>query len=365
MGLPISSGRVLAEVAEFRAQAAHPLSLVDMSEIIPSDDSDEASQPDATLAEQLMYGLTLPERTARSASAVVGGLLHESAARLIPAAFRSSRSYTTFVQQSLDMMIHDVGGIENTNAVADAEEVEAGLARKTVGGMLDFAGAATLHLSPMTVLAVFNDVAYGSGYFLGKLSDELKREGIIDESSTIHHVSDLVASLERASKRAADTMDAPPVSLSGITATIRELSAEVADVDPTKLIPQSEIEKMWGEMEDAASKADVGLWDVSTTMTMYAMNRVTLTTRGALSTVSIAGGLLNEHLVGHYASALTEINDQGLYQTLSTASRPYLSAVWKNFEAERETWTEELLTGRMLGKAWGSVRGWFGGDTAG
>ena len=73
----------------------------------------EPSQIGESLIETLTFGLTIPERTARSVSALVGGLVHESAARLIPSAFRSSRSYTVFVQQALDMMVHDVGGVEN------------------------------------------------------------------------------------------------------------------------------------------------------------------------------------------------------------------------------------------------------------
>ena len=120
---------------------------------------------------------------------------------------------------------------------------------------------------------------------------------------------------------------------------------------------------MWNEMETAASKADVGLWDVSTTMTMFAMNRVSATTRGALSTVVVAGSLFDEHIVDHYSDALNQIAENGLYATLSTASSPYLEAVWHNFDETRETWTEELITGRMIGKAWQSVRGWFDSDT--
>ena len=38
---------------------------------------------------------------------------------------------------------------------------------------------------------------------------------------------------------------------------------------------------MWDEMEAAASESDSSLWDVSTTMTLFAMNRLDLTTRGA------------------------------------------------------------------------------------
>ena len=118
-----------------------------------------------------------------------------------------------------------------------------------------------------------------------------------------------------------------------------------------------------GEMEQAATKADVGLWDVSTTMTMFAMNRISLTTRGALSTVTVASNLFDEHIISHYSDALDEIGEKGLYETLSDVSTPYVEAVWENFDDDRETWTEELVTGRMFEKAWDSVRGWWGGDS--
>ncbi|MCG8653176.1 MAG: hypothetical protein MI861_25270, partial [Pirellulales bacterium] len=272
-------------------------SFAGLPKMSPYDGSPEEPKPQS-LVETLTYGLSLPERTARSVSAVVGGLVNESAARLIPAAFRSSRSYTVFVQQALDMMIHDVGGVKNPNAAEADEETQ--LAQKAIGGLLDVAGAATLHLSPMTVLAVFNDLAYGSGHYLKKLSEELKKEGIIDSQSSIDHVADLITALQQTSGKAADTVDAPPISLEGINTTIADLRKEINQVDPRKLIPQAEVERMWNEMEEAAQKADVGLWDVSATMTMFAMNRVSLTTRGALSTVNVAGSLFDEHIIQHY-----------------------------------------------------------------
>ncbi|QDT10469.1 hypothetical protein [Planctomycetes bacterium K23_9] len=334
-----------------------------MSDLTKRDLDSESSDGDgSSLIDTLAYGLTLPERTARSVSAVIGGLVNETAARLIPTAFRSSRSYSVFVQQALDMMVHDVGGVKSTADAQAPTEQESQLAQKAVGGLLDVAGAATLHLSPMTVLAVFSDVAYGSSHYLKKLSDELKREGIIDSDSSIDRVSDLVDALQKTSQRAADAMDTPPVSIEGLRKTISQLSLEASQVDPRNLLPQSEVERLWTEMESAASDANVGLWDVSTTMTMYAMNRVTLTTRGALSTVTVASGLFDEHIIAHYRDALDKISDDGLYATLSTASTPYLEAVWHNFDENRETWTEELITGRLIGKAWQGVRGWFGSD---
>ncbi len=327
-----------------------------------------------TLIDTLAYGLTVPERTARSLSAVVGGLVNETASRLIPAAFRTSRSYSVFVQQALDMMVHDVGGVrprsnpdsaEKADSASDPDSTEeAALAQKAVGGLLDVAGAATLHLSPITVLAVFSDLAYGSSHYLKKLSEELKREGIIDQDSSIDQVSQLVDALQKSSNRAVDVMDAPPISIDGIRNTIAELSHEVSQVDPRKLLPQSEVDRMWTEMESAASDANVGLWDVSTTMTMHAMNRVNLSTRGALSTVTVASGLFDEHIIGHYRDGLDKIINDGFYATLSTASTPYLEAVWHNFDEDRHTWTEEVISGRLFSKAWHGLRGWMDGETS-
>lgn len=190
---------------------------------LPNGESVE--QPAGSLLSSLIYGVTLPERTVRSVSAIVGGLVNESAARMIPTAFRSSRSYSTFVQQALDMMMHDVGGVSKENE-PETDKQEAQLAQKAVGGLLDVAGAATLHLSPITVLAVFNDLAYGSGLYLRKLSEELKREGIIDSDSSIDHVSDLLDALQQTSGQAADTMDAPPINVAAIATTITQFVQE-------------------------------------------------------------------------------------------------------------------------------------------
>ncbi|MCG8652643.1 MAG: hypothetical protein MI861_22580, partial [Pirellulales bacterium] len=41
------------------------------------------------------------------------------------------------------------------------------------------------------------------------------------------------------------------------------------------------------------------------------------------------------------------------------ATSPYVEAVWENFDDERETWTEELVTGRLFEKAWNGIRGWW------
>ncbi|WP_164103767.1 hypothetical protein [Candidatus Laterigemmans baculatus] len=318
----------------------------------------------------LLYGLSVPERTLRSLSAIVGGLAGETATLLIPAAFRSSRSYSTFIQQSLDFMTRDVGGVAQpaqpgdaaaggADASAPAGQAEDFLARKAVGGLLEIASMSTLHLSPVTVLAIFSDLAYGSGHLLKELTVELKKQGIIDQESTVDHVSDFVTALSEASGQTVQSLDCPPINVAGLQQTIEQTRQALGRIDPAQLLPQSEINRLWAEMEATANEAEVGLLDVSATMTMFAMNRLSLATRGALSSVTVAGNLFDQHVLQHYIDGLAAIHAEGLYATLRTASSPYVEAVWRNYEAERETWTEELLSGRLAGRTWTTVWNWL------
>lgn len=344
----------------------------------PGQAEETGQTEEAGLFGSLLYGLSVPERTLRSLSAIVGGLAGETATLLIPAAFRSSRSYSTFIQQSLDFMTRDVGGVAAppptdaalpTDAAAAsagasaasgaAGQAEGYLARKAVGGLLEIASMSTLHLSPVTVLAIFSDVAYGSGHLLKELTVELKKQGVIDQNSTVDHVSDFVTALSEASGQTVESLDCPPINVAGLQQTIEQTRQALARVDPAKLLPQSEINRLWAEMQTTANESEVGLLDVSATMTMFAMNRLTLASRGALSTVTVAGNLFDQHVLQHYSDALMAIHDDGLYATLRTASDPYVEAVWRNYEAERETWTEDLLSGRLAERTWTTFWNWL------
>ena len=103
-----------------------------------------------SLLDTFRYGLSLPERTARAASAVVGGIAQETAGWMLPAAFRSSKTYSAFVQESLNVLIHDLGGVPQQTPASDSNE-EGKLAQKAVSGLLDLIGSSTMHLSPIMV----------------------------------------------------------------------------------------------------------------------------------------------------------------------------------------------------------------------
>ncbi|MBX3415062.1 MAG: hypothetical protein KF708_20430 [Pirellulales bacterium] len=310
----------------------------------------------------LLFGLSLPERALRTGAGLAAGALRESTALLVPQAFQNSKTYTVFVRQMLDYLAEDVGGVKRSASSETQAEVENFVARKAVGNFLEMASLATLHVSPITFLAIVSDVAYGSQTYLRELSRELKEQGIIDERSTIDHVDDLLAAVAKTSSMAATTFDTPPMSVEGLRQSIDETRQSIQSVDPTKVIPQAELERLWRDMQDLARREGVSVLDVSGTMALYSLDRMSRLGRGALSSVRVAGSLFDRHVVDHYEQAAAEIRRRGLYGTLAETSAPYIEAVWHNFSSDRSTITADLATGKLVGQAWGAVRRWLGGS---
>lgn len=308
----------------------------------------------------LLYSLSLPERALRSTAGVAGGVVREGANLLVPQAFRSSKSYEIVVQQGLDFLTSDIGGVKHEGGEDEAPKIEGYVAKKTVGGFVEMASLATLHLSPALLLAVVSDVAYGSQTYLKELAVELKREGVIDENSTIDHASDLLAAIRESSSVGAEVFDTPPLSVDGISQAINNTTASVRKIDPTKVLPAAEIDRLWRDMNEVAQGEDVTLLEVSGAMTLHALNRADKVAQGALSGVTIAGSLLDRIVVDHYRNALTDIHTRGYYTTLADVSQPYITAVWENFSTDRSTVTEDLLNGKLVGQAASTVGRWFG-----
>ena len=332
--------------------------LVDPQSLSGAIDMEKASMGEATnaLLRMFSYSASLPERTFRSASALAGGIVRESANWLVPSAFRNSKSYSIFVQQMLTFVVNDIGGVRKTvTANSERHHEEVVLARKTVGNLLDMTALATFHLSPLTVLAVFSDAAYGSKVYLEQLSTRLKEQGIIDAETTIDGAADLVTAVEAASGKAVGMFDQPPISIEGLRKTIEGIQASVSVIDPTQLLPRAEIDQLWRQIELAAKEQNASLWDVSATISVVALNQLQAVSKGSIVGLEVVGDLFQQHIIEHYWNGLRAIERNGLIPTLSSASKPYLEAVWTNFTIDRKTWTEQLLSGELLKWGWSQV----------
>jgi len=314
----------------------------------------------ASAGRYLLYSLSLPERALRSTIGLAGGTAQRAAEFLVPQAFQSSKTYEIVVRNSLKFLTDDIGGAKT----GDEEEpaMEGFMARKAVGNFVDFAGLATLHVSPLWMLAIVSDVAYGTKTYVVELAEELKKQGVIDDTSTIHHADDVLEAIQNATGESATLFDTPPLSVEQLRETLQQTREAATSADYTSVLPQAEVQRYWGEIRDIATKEDVSLLGVSGAMTMHTLEKAKTASTGAFTGLRVAGGLLNRNVLGHYVDSLSALHEKGFYATVSESYAPYVEAVWDNFSTEKGTWTEEVVTGRVFGSAWNAVKGWFGSD---
>lgn len=334
-----------------------------------SDDSEETRDSQAprgasqeTARARLLYGLSLPERAVRSAAGVVGGTLRDSAAVLLPDAVRGAKTYQAFIGQLLDFVAEDVGRIGAKPARTDAQE--GFVARKTVGNFIDVASLATVHLSPMLLLAVVSDVAYGSKAYLRELADELERQGVVADAAKVRGVDDLLDQVAAASGDTANAFDLPPLSVEGLRETVAQVRESVAGIEVEKVVGKAELAALWEAMRATAKRDGVSPFRVSGVMALGRLEKLGKLGGGVRSTAQAAGALLDRHVFDHYRTVLAEIDEAGFYPSLAAVGKEYAQAASKNFAPERETLTERALTsaeGRLLAKA----RRWLPGRRRG
>lgn len=322
------------------------------------DDSDRSS----SLSRYLLYTATLPERVVRSSVGLAAGAATEAAGFLVPQAFQSSKTYEIVVRNSLGMLTREIGGVKQTDADGDnvVNDQEDLMARKAVGNFVDLAGLATLHTSPVWMMAIVSDLAYGAGSCVQELAAELQKQGLIDDDATIHNVDDVLAAVKDASGNAASMFDTPPLSVDQLKESLDATRQTLASADIRSILPEAELKKYWDEMKSVATDENVSLLGVSGAVTMGTLNRAKTVGQGTLTGVQVVGGLVSQPFIDHYTASLNTIRQDGLFETLKDTSAPYVEAVWNNFSGTKGTWTEELLSGRAVRKGFDKLGSWLG-----
>ena len=84
-------------------------------------------------------------------------------------------------------------------------------------------------------------------------------------------------------------------------------------------------------------------------MTLQATSRAKKAAGMAITAPHVAGKMLSENILGYYRDTLTDIHEHGYAQVASEVIDPYGNAILKQFDANKETWTEKIFKGSVSG----------------
>ncbi len=307
-----------------------------------------------------LYVLSLPERAGRSALGATAGVVKELAAAVVPKDMKKSHFYGLTIEKMLRFMIEDVGGVEGAygpRPPGAPAAVEHFAVKKAVGNMIDVAGFAALHFSPIWGLAILSDCALGVRTYFRRLVEELRALGVIDKGAAIATVEDLLANLERATGTLADRMDTPPLSVKDLRASVEAIRESLKAPEMRDLVSAEAVAGAWEEMEALAAREERSLFGISTAVAMFVADKARKTGLGLYGSVSAGFDLLDRTVLDYYKDGLRAIRDKGYWRTVYDVYKPYSAAVREAFKPSRRSFTERLCSGELFRKLLGKLRG--------
>jgi hypothetical protein len=295
-----------------------------------------------------LYLLSLPERVARSLSALAGGLARNLGDIVVPAPVRRTHLYRTMVDSTLRFLIEQVGQVEGVYPSEEAL-VKDFLVRRTAGNGLEMLGVLAFRASPVWVLAALADVSGTGRTLVREIADELQREGLLDKPASpdapaFETMDQLLDGLEATASRAAEAVNTPPLDV----ASLRE-EWEAIRTNASR-IPLPTIDllwRTWDGLKAEAANQRASIFELSSLMALSALRSLPRQARwlGQAATYAArrTGVLFADGLLTHYATALQQIHNEGYLGYWARELKPYLAAALSQFSPERNTFTERLF----------------------
>jgi hypothetical protein len=267
--------------------------------------------------------VALPERFVRSAAAILGGAVHETAQVVMPRFVRQSRVYEATAKNVLRITIELVGGVGQE---AQPDQPSAGklAVRKGAGNVVEFGSIAAFGFSPLWLLAAASDLARGSRVYLAALVGELKDNGVLERDAEIASVDQLLGVLERGAGKSAALIDVPPMELKELRTSIAELAAE------RKELPgPDQLQALYEGLIRQARAENRSLLAVSSGI--------------GLAFVTSAQHVGREHVWAPYREDWQPLRQEGFAAYARRVAQPYRDAVEGHFDTAKPTHTERLL----------------------
>ena len=298
-----------------------------------------------------LYTLSLPERYLRGLTALLGGMLRETTELLVPSFVKDTTTYNIFVGNLLRFAIENVGEVEGVYSDEGLGEDYA--SRKLLGNAIEGIGIATVHVSPLWIFAFFADSVKGGQTYLKRLRAELIEKGYIDSGDESDSIQDLLEGIERTTTSFAQNIDTPPISKAEVMDNLKEIQDSIGGLfSKTGKVAgevKVEVSNLMQDFLETASEEGQTLMELSGVMTLQAANRAKKTAGVAITVPQVAGQILYENILVYYSDTLSDIHQRGYAVVASETIDPYGSAIIKQFNSEKGTWTEKLFRGSGQG----------------
>ncbi len=278
-----------------------------------------------------------------------GGLLREIGAVVLPARVRRTALYRTMVEVTLRFLIQEVGQVPGIYPT-EGRLAENFLLKRGASHGIELLGLATMHVSPIWILAALADASGAGHALLQQIAQALKDEGLLDRNSTITTVDHLLDGLEKTSGHLANTLNVPPLDMASLRSEWAQLKEELPRIPRGSLPSAGTLERMWAELVRSAEQQQRSVFAVCSLLAVSTFKELP-TNVGRLSRAASAGARRTGEVIGgvlltHYQQALEEMSRIGFLEFWRRQFRPYLRAAAEQFAFTKKSSTERLLDRR-------------------
>jgi hypothetical protein len=220
------------------------------------------------------------------------------------------------------------------------------LIRRAAGNVVELAGIASFHASPVWVLAALADVAGAGRELIGEMAEALQKEGLLPPGHKFHTVDQLLGGLEGTAGRLTETVNTPPLDVASLRAEWAELRREASRL-PRASLPVDRLYSQWRELQQEAAAQGQSVLQLSSVMALAAARELPENARRLSRVAQVsgrrAGEVLASGLLDHYRESLAEIHKVGYVRYWLREFRPYLNGAIRQFSTRQVSTTERLL----------------------
>ena len=295
------------------------------------------------------YLYSLPERFLRSLTGLGGGAAREVSDVLLPVRVRRSRLYRSLVGSTLRFLIEQVGQIEGAYPTDDEVLPSDFLIRRAAGNVVELAGIASFHASPVWVLAALADLAGAGREMIGEMAEALQKEGLLEAGHEFQTMDQLLDGLERTAGRLTETVNTPPLDVASLRAEWAAIRREASSI-PNAAMPVDRLYSQWRDLQHEAAVQGRSVLQLSSVMALAAVRELPENVRWLSRAAQVcgrrAGEVLASGLLDHYKKSLAEIREVGYVGYWIREFRPYLNGAVRQFSTKRVSTTQRFLNSR-------------------